>query len=402
VPEPEPEPTPEPEPELSGGVYTIIFVTDKKYDDPVALNGANIGDTNVWIRLNIDQVPSLSIDRVEWFLDDVLYRDDDLKAPYDLTYMPKALRFSDWGSPGEHTVTAMVVYSTGLQEAVKATVTVTDSSPPLPEPEPEPEPTPEPEPVPGIFPNASNTGVPAGTRLTRVASSSWWVVPGGTVLDSIEFTGTIVIGGPNVTIRRSRIICDNSNAGINNFVSNYANVVVEDSEVACIAQPVVSSASIAGSNITIKRCNLWGGADGVKLGSNSKLLDSYIHDLRDGITPSGGTSHNDGVQISSGSDIDILRNTITNEGGTYVNAGVFVKPDFGPISNVVIDGNYLDDFGFTARLSGATVTDSRITNNVFGYGFLYGTVLVDRGAENPANNNVVSGNQYDDGISINY
>jgi len=29
-------------------------------------------------------------------------------------------------------------------------------------------------------------------------------------------------------------------------------------------------------------------------------------------------------------------------------------------------------------------------------------ILVDRGAENPANNNVVSGNQYEDGISINY
>ena len=107
-------PEPEPEPEPSDGPYILVFATDRNYENALALDGGSIEEADVWIRLNIDQAPAQTIARVEWYLDDALYRDDDLKAPYDLTYMPNVLRFNDWGGLGEHTVTAMVVYGDGL------------------------------------------------------------------------------------------------------------------------------------------------------------------------------------------------------------------------------------------------------------------------------------------------
>src|SRR5262249_35467039 len=99
------------------------------------------------------------------------------------------------------------------------------------------------------YPDATNTGVPAGTALT-VVNGDLTVSTAGAVVDAKDIRGCVLIKAPNVTIRRSKITCT-GDYGIGSFIEQYSGggLVIEDSEISCAG----SSATAIGSYGLIAR-----------------------------------------------------------------------------------------------------------------------------------------------------
>jgi hypothetical protein len=81
------------------------------------------------------------------------------------------------------------------------------------------------------YPDATNTGVPAGTALTPAASRT--ITTAGTVISGLEITGPVTVAAKNVTIKNSRIAISKGGNGsygliLNNGASNFT---IEHSEI---------------------------------------------------------------------------------------------------------------------------------------------------------------------------
>jgi hypothetical protein len=81
------------------------------------------------------------------------------------------------------------------------------------------------------YPDATNTGVPAGTQLT--ASGSRTLSTNGQVLDGVDLTGTVTIAADNVTIQNSRLHLAKGGSGtaVVKLNSGADNFTIKDSEV---------------------------------------------------------------------------------------------------------------------------------------------------------------------------
>jgi hypothetical protein len=239
----------------------------------------------------------------------------------------------------------------------------------------------------GAWPGPSNTGVPAGTTLTR--SGPIRVDRAGTVLENLDISGQVDIHAANVTIRNCRITS-----------ADYFGVQVVSGNVTIMDSEIVGSnaAAIAFDNWAAYRVNIHGAhADGVKFGSNVVLQDSWLHDFAP-----RPDSHADGGQLEAGvSDLTIRHNNINVPGG---NAALFMSPDLGDDDGagpVLIDHNLLGGGGWTVYLTdghgrnhqrGYTVTDNHWLRNG-GYGPL--------DLNEPRSSFVAwSGNVYDDNGAV--
>jgi hypothetical protein len=130
-----------------------------------------------------------------------------------------------------------------------------------------------PPPPPSGFPNASNTGVPAGTNLTAYNGPSTITTP-NTVIDS-KSMGCVDIQTTGVIIRNSRI------AGRCFFVVDVTggsgtSVTIQDSEVDCQKSP---NSGVVGDDITLLRVNIHGCENGGSVDGRWDMRDSYIHDF---------------------------------------------------------------------------------------------------------------------------
>ena len=205
-------------------------------------------------------------------------------------------------------------------------------------------PAPSDSPPPGAFPDASNTGVPAGTVLTP--SGGLTISTAGAVINAREITGQVVVNAPNVTIRNSRIrsnsmwVVDNNSTGL----------VIEDSEI--MNRPVAGQNNchnaIGDANFTVRRTELTGCENAANVGGdNVTFVDSWMHDL-DTSGPSyvwGNDPHTDGLQMSPGADNIVVRhNTIDPSPGGGVTAPIIMGVN-GSQANVWIEDNYLDGNG---------------------------------------------------------
>src|SRR3954451_21653983 len=168
-------------------------------------------------------------------------------------------------------------------------------------------PGPRSAPVAPGFPNAANTGVPAGTRLKR--SRGLTIDRGGAVIRGLDINGAVVVNAPNVTIRDSRIRSDDI-AGIAN---NSTGLVIENVEVDC--GNVIGHTGITSKSYTAVRVNAHGCDNTFWAERDVVIRDSYVHGL---VNYDPATDpHTDGVQVPSGaSNITIDHNTIN---GNYVN-----------------------------------------------------------------------------------
>jgi hypothetical protein len=192
-------------------------------------------------------------------------------------------------------------------------------------------------------PGPTNTGVPAGTKLT-VHSGDISVTKAGTVLSGMDIRGNVMIHAANVTIKNS-IIRGGAAPTHNHCIlvdtdSRGTNFLIEDSELSPTHVNVYQN-DFCGSHFTAVRINSHSGVDTADInGSNATFQNSWLHSpTRYAIDPNkgGGPSHSDGIQITAGSGIKIIDNTIA--GGN--NAAIQISQDAGSVSNVQINGNWM-------------------------------------------------------------
>jgi len=230
------------------------------------------------------------------------------------------------------------------------------------------------------YPNAATTGW-RHTGVVLKPSAGMTVTKPGTVLDGLDIAGNLDIKANDVTVQRSRIT-----AGAFYPVRVYPHVTgfrLLDSEVVGVNSATSSCAvGVTGSDLTLERVDIHDCADGFHPGDRSTIRDSYIHDLWLGTDAAGirvTDTHNDGVQVMSGSHFVIEHNRI--EIGHNENAAVFVKSDFGPITDVRIERNYLNGGSYTifgSDTASAAVTDVSIIGNIFGPSRLFGSLLASK------------------------
>ena len=231
--------------------------------------------------------------------------------------------------------------------------------------------------APGEFPGPESTGVPAGVALEP--SGPVTVERDGTVLDGLDVDGCLKIAASDVVIRRSRIRC----AGYFpiHVTEEARGVLIEDVEIDGTGD--VRSIAVSGGNYTLRRANVHDVGDGPRMGSNTVVEDSWIHDL---VVEKG--SHNDGIQSTGGSNIRILRNRI--EHPHEQTSCILIGADLGPIHDVLIQGNLLNGGNYTVYAGGDEgYSDIRIVGNRFGRDAVYGTHSLQPGVE-------FSGNVWDD------
>lgn len=202
------------------------------------------------------------------------------------------------------------------------------------------------------LPDATNTGVPAGTALS-VTTGDVDVSQPGAVLEGRDIRGCVTITAPNVTIRRSKITCT-FGYGVQSAPTGYSGgpVTIEDTEIDCAGS---GATAIGYANTIARRLNVHGCENGFDIDSTTTVVDSYIHDMR-----ATTVGHTDGIQLAGGAHIVIQHNTIFNPGGT---SAIISNPNQN--SDVLIDANLLGGGAYTLYCPRDSSTDFRVTNNRF-------------------------------------
>ena len=135
-----------------------------------------------------------------------------------------------------------------------------------------------------------------------------------------------------------------------------------------------------GWNYTALRVNMHGTVDGAKFyGPNILVQDSWIHGLvtyAHDPAQNGGQSHNDGVQVLSGSNMRIIGNTI--EGGS--NTGIQVTQDHGAVLDLTVSGNWMSGGACTINVAKkplASLKNIAVTSNIFTANSTLGCPILD-------------------------
>jgi hypothetical protein len=212
--------------------------------------------------------------------------------------------------------------------------------------------------------------VPAGTALT-VHNGDLTITTAGTVIDSMDIRGYLRIKAPNVTVRNSIV---RGRPGLSSSMSliqaDSTGTVITDSELVA-ANPTPYIDGIVGHGFTLRRVNIHGVVDTVKINGNDILIDSsWLHDTLYFLSDpaqNGGPSHDDNIQIQQGSNITVRNSTLS---GTH-NAAMMITQDAGAVANVTFTRNHADNGSCTinvAEKSYGPIRGLAITNNVFGTG----------------------------------
>jgi len=221
----------------------------------------------------------------------------------------------------------------------------------------------------GDQPGPANTGVPAGTPLT-VMNGDLTITTAGATYSGLDIHGFVRVEAPDVTIKDSIIrggVAPSDIGLVNDTDDSATNFLIEDSELVPM-DPSVQIDGIKGWNYTALRVEIHGTTDGAKMyGPNATIEDSYIHGL---VTyahdpdQGGKQSHNDGVQILSGSNLKIIGNTI--EGGS--NTALMITQDHGSTSNVVFDNNWVSGGACSVNMTPkplGSLNAITLDNNIF-------------------------------------
>ena len=230
---------------------------------------------------------------------------------------------------------------------------------------------------PSTFPNATNTGIPAGTAL-KVYTGPSTITTNGAVLNGYIFTSQLTIDANNVTIENCSFQISGANSNCINIqdpVSTVGTVITH-----CEFAGANGGDAIFASNCTISYCNIHGYAKDIYCqGSNVTATNNYLWDIQS----SGEHAENvfiDGLAGTTLTNCNFSNNAIVcNENTANVAGTFFISSDFGPVSNITINNNLLVDGGYTLfyGLNPPSVTDINVTNNVIGagkWGYAYGTV----------------------------
>lgn len=227
-------------------------------------------------------------------------------------------------------------------------------------------------------PDATNTGVPAGTTLTTV-TGNLTISADNSVVSGKHVTGTVFITGDNVTFENSQVD-GNGSSGVafaikvmgSGDIVKYNTVAVPNKQSGLDG---ISVGFSGGDTAIVDHNNISGSTDGIKLYNSATISYNYIHDLTqwasDPVGQGGGASHNDGIQMLAGSNVTIAHNT--DKPQKAVNSAIQVTQDSGSVSNLHIDGNWFDGGGCTVNLASnnKAIGPIYLTNNRFGRNLQY-------------------------------
>jgi hypothetical protein len=243
---------------------------------------------------------------------------------------------------------------------------------------------------PGGKPNASNTGVPAGTSLTDY-TGPLTITTDGTVIDGKAVYGDLRIQARNVTIRNSYLHCGKDipagNTGcVDANSAKVFNLTVENTTINP-DYPSYYRDGIVGHEFTSRRNHITRTNDGLGIfnrpggpaQANVTAEGNYIHDLTHwNYDPahSDGT-HNDGIQIQGGENIvirgnNVVGSVVAGDGlgafGTHGGAALLAQQNVAKLANVVIENNWFDDAQNSVCIQHGKYSSVAVTlqNNYFG------------------------------------
>ncbi|HKT03115.1 MAG TPA: hypothetical protein VJT31_26595 [Rugosimonospora sp.] len=202
------------------------------------------------------------------------------------------------------------------------------------------------------LPDASNTGVPAGTQLT-VFNGNMTIKKAGTVVDGKDIRGCVSVEAPRVTIKRSRVSCPDFYV-ISSFSDTYTGggLILQNVEIDC---QHTNGTGVGSYGVVAQRLNVHGCENGFDIDNTFTVTDSYIHDLNQ--TSAG---HPDGIQLAGGAHITITHNTIFDPGGT---SAIISNPSQN--SDVLIQNNLMAGGAYTLYCPRDSSSAFRVIGNRF-------------------------------------
>jgi hypothetical protein len=212
------------------------------------------------------------------------------------------------------------------------------------------------------YPDATNTGVPAGIKLVH-STGILMITKAGTVVSGRDVTGHIEVDANNVTIKDSRITT-NQFYGVYTASGFDGTVITDVTIIGSTASGGRCDEGIQGGIFHATRVNVSNCSDGFHLTGSGSVVDSYFHNPY-----FTGSSHNDGIQVFNGTGLVIRHNTI-DMGGPKGNSCVFLQPTNGRIKGATIDSNLLNGGGFTLYIEQSTGVV--LSNNRIGRAYNFG------------------------------
>ncbi len=307
----------------------------------------------------------------------------------------------------------------GSPAEARPTPTVSPTA--LPEPSASSMPGPGPAPKRGVncapkpsrcgYPDATNTGVPAGTVLRKVPEQvrqgrgwawdprGWVAITGkGTVFDGFDVAGTVDVRADGVVVRNSRIRQTGESFGV--AVRHADDVTVENCDIlapdAGARRLMVGVKDVYGDarGLRVLRNDIKHTATGIQM-RTGLVEGNFVHTmgLVDGDHVNGFTD-NGGVTAP----LVIRRNTFFNQHGQTDAISLF--QDFGAVANRIIDDNLVAGGGYAVYAgagprptSNIKVTNNRFARLYFSASGRWGPITA---FESSGRGNVFSGNVWDD------
>ena len=244
-----------------------------------------------------------------------------------------------------------------VTQTVTASPSPTDTTTPTPTVTPTPTPTPTTT-SPGTptgFPDASNTGVPAGTTLKAVPgqvtsgtgwhwdSRGWVEIDGnGAVFSGYSLNNAGVdVTASNVTISNNSILARGDGWALSlRHTSNVKilnNTIFSDQTGSGRLENAIRSIYNDDANLDIEKNNIYNASTGINnISGSATIKDNYIHDFA-----STGSDHNNGIQLEAGNGpIVITHNTIENK-YAQTDAIILSNDGGGTENNRTISNNFL-------------------------------------------------------------
>lgn len=195
----------------------------------------------------------------------------------------------------------------------------------------------------------TSTGVPTGTKLAR-HDGDLVITQKGRTVDSVEVRGSIVVRAPDVTIKNSRVIGQKPvPTGL--IGSQSTGLTVVDSEIYSEHRNPTTN-GVMGSNFTLERVEIRDVVDQVHIhgSGNATVRDSWLHSnvhYKKDPNWGGKPSHDDNIQIISGSNIRIEGNRLSGSN----NAAIMVTQGQSAVRNVTIRSNRVGNGGCSVNIS---------------------------------------------------
>jgi hypothetical protein len=214
------------------------------------------------------------------------------------------------------------------------------------------------------WPDAQNTGVPAGVMLKSIKGDVLSEAD-GQVIEALDISGAVYINHNNVTLQKSKITA--AALYLVKIKLGLSGVVIQDCEINGTGIGNEGSNGIAGQGMLLRN-NIYNVENGITLqGEGSSLIqDNFIHSLK-----ASGSPHYDGIEIDGSiANATIAHNTVINDYNQT--SAVMVDNYFGPISNIQVINNRLIGGGYTVYSDGqftsAAISNVAFINNRLGKG----------------------------------